>query len=155
MPRYPSARNWATVLYPESMLPMEELLQKLDDMHLGIFLSPVHDKDIDKYGELQKPHYHLLVMYENQRNSLQFTQSVVEPLRGVGAEKVESRRGYARYLCHLDNPDKHRYNVDDVVSFGGKNYFNIINSDSDNLNVILEILDYCDSVCCYDFRCFG
>lgn len=153
MPKYPTARNWATVLYPESCDP--EFRSKLEDMHVAAFLSPLHDSDVDKYGELEKPHYHLMVMYENQRSSSQFVNSVVEPLKGVGAEKVESRRGYARYLCHLDSPGKFRYNTFDVVSFCGVDYDYVINSSSDRIGIMAEMLDYCDSVRNWDFRCFN
>lgn len=39
---------------------------------------------------------------------------------GVGCEVVNSSRAYARYLCHLDNPEKASYKIDQVRQFGGQ-----------------------------------
>ena len=41
---------------------------------------------------------------------------------GVGVEPVKSVRAYARYLCHLDSPDKVCYRTEDVLSLSGADY---------------------------------
>lgn len=133
-------RNWATILYPESMpADWEELI---DELHVSAFLSPLHDSDCDKYGVLVKPHYHFMVMYENPHTQRQFQACVVELLNGAGSWRLESRRGYARYLCHLDHPTKFQYPVEQVRSYCGMDYVSIINSSSDNLQALNDILDF-------------
>ena len=62
--------------------------------------------------------------------------------------------GAARYLCHLDNPEKHRYNPEDVKQLGGLVYDEIINSASDDLLTLYEIFDWIDANVCVSFRQF-
>lgn len=140
--RSPRNRNFYTLLYPESC--NNNFKQILDDMHVSAFLSPLHDKDVDEYGNLKKEHYHLMVMFDNPHTLNQFKDMIVTPLGGVGADICISRRGYARYLCHLDHPDKFQYNPSDVVSFCGISYDNLCSSPSDNMNAIKDILDFLD-----------
>ena len=48
------ARNFATIIYPESA--PNDFLLILKDFKVNFFLSPLHDKDCDIHGELKKPH---------------------------------------------------------------------------------------------------
>lgn len=41
--------------------------------------------------------------------TIEQAKDLFEQIGGVGCEKVNSIRGYARYLCHLDNPEKAQY----------------------------------------------
>lgn len=138
-----TARNWATILYPESCHP--DFMDMIADFHVPAFLSPLHDHDVDKYGEVKKAHYHLMVMYEYRKSDMQFSKDVVQPLLGVGVELVHSRRSYARYLCHLDDPGKYQYDVSQVQSFGGVDYGLVVHSPSSDLLVISEIISYIQS----------
>lgn len=114
----------------------------IEELHISALLSPLHDHDLDKMGVLKKPHYHFMVMYESPHTDRQFMSRIVEPLCGAGAAMLESRRGYARYLCHLDNPGKYVYDTSQVVSYCGVDYYSLINSSSDNLEVLREIFSY-------------
>ena len=77
-------------------------------------ISPLHKDDVNPYGEVKKPHYHVIVMFDSVKTLEQFAE-FADTFGGVGKEKVNSIRGYARYLCHLDNPEKAQYNPYDVV----------------------------------------
>lgn len=128
-------RNFATVVYSE------ESLQLLRDLHIPCFISPCHDKDINPTGEPKKPHWHVLINYEGVKSEEQVRRDISE-FGGVGCEIVKSNRAYARYLCHLDNPEKARYNINDVQNVGGLDYINIINSVADEIACLEEICDY-------------
>lgn len=148
-----TGRNWATVLYPDSM--PADVWERIDDLHISCFVSPLHDHDVDKYGEILKPHYHVMFMFDNKQSANQFKITVCDMICSVGQERVNSRRGYARYLCHMDNPEKYQYSVDDVRSYCGVSYYNIINSQADYVDLQRDILDFCDSMKVYNFRIFG
>ena len=94
-------RNFATVVYPESA--PENWQEILAGMFVPAFISPLHDKDINPTGEPKKPHYHVVVMNDGKK-SIEQAQELFAAIGGVGCEVVQSIRGYARYLCHLDNP---------------------------------------------------
>lgn len=133
-------RNWACILYPESVA--SDWQTKLDDYHVPYLLSPLHDHDVNANGEKKKAHYHLLLLYDGVKTEDQ-VKEVFTSLGGVGCEVVNSIRQYARYLCHLDNPDKWRYQESDVRS-SGVDYMEIISLVSDKYAAIRDILQFCN-----------
>ena len=132
-------RNWASILYEESAyFNWRDILAS---MHIDAFVSPYHDKDITATGEPKKPHYHIILMFSSVKSYDQAKEIFLE-LGAVGCEFVQSLRAYCRYLCHLDNPEKYRYNTSDVVTFGGVDYLSICSSASDKFVIIRQILQF-------------
>ena len=133
-------RNFATVVYPESA---PELWQDiLNECFVPAFISPLHEYDVNPTGEVKKPHYHVIIMFDSTKTNEQACE-IFNKIGGVGCERVQSIRGYARYLCHLDNPEKHQYRVEDVRSFCGADYTGTIGLATDKYKAIGEIIDYC------------
>lgn len=133
-------RNFCTVVYPESA--PENWLSILSDQCISAFVSPLHDSDMDPTGEKKKPHFHVLVSFEGKK-SIPQVESLFSLIGGVGCIIVHSLRAMSRYLCHLDNPDKHQYNIEDVQCFGGADYFSAINLPTDKYIIIREMMDFC------------
>ena len=129
-------RNFATEIYLDSC--HSDWLNILKDSHIPIFVSPLHDKDTKENGEPTKPHHHIMVMYEGKK-SLDQVKDFFDSFNGHGIEIIGSVRGYARYLCHLDDPEKYQYEVTDVKSIGGADYFAIIGLASDKYKAIKEM----------------
>lgn len=142
------ARNYATVVYPESM--PDDWLVTLGKSCLEIYISPLHQFDINPTGEKKKPHYHVLICHDGVK-SLEQAKEFINTFGGVGCEVVKSKRGYARYLCHLDNPEKYRYDVNDVQCMGGADYLTLIQSSSDKLYVMMEIETLCERFNIYSY----
>lgn len=134
-------RTWATVVYPDSA--PDRWVEILGEQCIPCFISPLHDQDVNPTGESKKPHYHILFCFDGMKSSDQVAH-YVSLIGGVGLEKVGSTRGYARYLCHLDNPDKAQYDTAQVRQFGGADYFDMIGLPVDRYNAICEMMDYCD-----------
>lgn len=137
-------RNFATVIYPDSENTPADWLTVIQDFKTPVLVSPFHDLDINVTGEPKKPHYHVLIMFEGMKSQDQ-VRELFDQIGGVGLETVNSLRGYARYLCHLDNPDKHQYSPGDVLQFGGVDYIDMIGLPSDRYEVIGEMIDYCEA----------
>ncbi len=116
-------------------------------------ISPLHDQDLNADGEVKKPHYHVILLWDGPTTKSN-AQAVVDLIRGVGCFAMATLRGASRYLCHLDNPEKHRYNPEDVKQLGGLVYDEIINSASDDLLILYEIFDWIDENVCVSFRQF-
>lgn len=133
-------RNVATVVYPESA--PNDWIEILSNYHVPCFISPLHDKDINPTGENKKPHYHVLIFLEGPREPSYFDK-IIKSIGGVGLEVISSLRGYARYLCHLDNPEKAQYKIEDVKAFGGACYSTVINLASDKYRLIKEMISFC------------
>lgn len=134
-------RNYATVVYPESA--PENWLIILEQLFVPCLISPLHDRDVNSTGEPKKSHYHVLFMFDCVKTKEQ-VKVIIEQIGGVGCEAVNSLRGYARYLLHLDNPEKAQYNIGDVRQFGGVDYRKIISLASDIDASCEELLDFCE-----------
>lgn len=137
-------RNFATVVYPDSENTPEHWLSILEEFKTPILVSPFHDQDLNVTGEVKKPHYHVLIFFEGMKSQDQ-VKELFDQVGGVGLETVNSLRGYARYLCHLDNPDKHQYSPADVKQLSGADFFEIIQLPSDRYGLIGEMIDYCQA----------
>lgn len=141
-------RNYATVVYPDSC--PDNWQEILVQQFVPSFISPLHDKDINPTGEPKKPHWHVIIMFEGVK-TIEQAKAIFDLIGGVGCERVNSIRGYSRYLCHLDNPDKAQYNVDDVRSLSGADYTSCIGLATDRYKAIDEMMQYCDDNNVYSY----
>lgn len=133
-------RNYATVVYPDSA--PEGWRELLNNYHVPALISPLHDRDTNPSGEPKKPHYHVLLMFESPKDYDNQVKPIFAAIGGVGTEHVNSARGYARYLCHLDNPEKAQYDPVDVVQMGGADYSAIVHLPTDDYKMLQEIMTY-------------
>lgn len=134
-------RNFATVVYPESAPGNWQDL--LSAFMVPSFVSPLHDKDINPTGEPKKPHYHVVIMFDSVK-TVEQAKELFLSIGGVGCEVVQSIRGYARYLCHLDNPEKAQYTIDDVKALCGADYIGTIGLAIDKLKALDEMQEFCE-----------
>lgn len=133
-------RNFATIVYPESA--PENWRDILTDQHVAALISPLHDKDHNPDGTQKKPHYHVMLIFDSVKNFETQVKPIFDEIGAVGREEVNSARGYARYLCHLDNPEKAQYSPADVTAMGGADYDAITHLPTDNLKALGEVFDY-------------
>lgn len=130
-------RNWAFVLYPESM--PEDWQDVIVRSGIPCAVSPLHDSDTNPTGEAKKEHYHVILCYDGPTtysNVAAFTAS----LNGTIPQPLESLKGYYRYLTHKDNPEKAQYDEADIICFNGFNPRDFIElSKSEVLTLIKEI----------------
>jgi quinol monooxygenase YgiN len=79
-----------------------------------------HDKDFDKNGELLETHTHIYLEYTNPRkvstvaNLLEVETNFVEVIR--------NKKGYLRYLTHMDEKEKHVYDASEVYTNSTQSY---------------------------------
>lgn len=141
-------RNFATVIYPESA--PENWFEILSGLMIPAFISPLHDSDVNPDGEIKKPHYHVMLMFDSVKTQEQ-AKVVFEQIGGVGSEIVQSQRGYARYLCHLDNPEKYQYDQADVTCLCGADYSAVISIVTDKYKAVKEMIEFCQKNCVTSF----
>lgn len=135
-------RNWAFILYDDSA--PKNWAEILDDMHVRALVSPLHDRDVfTNTGELKKAHRHVLVAYDGPVTEKVATERL-SVFGGTRPQAVESLSGYARYLVHMDNPEKAQYESADVMQFGGIDFFEVVQTNCDRLSAIAEMQEYCD-----------
>lgn len=151
-------RNFATIVYPSKEyldsigsgydgsdnygLAPENWREIVSNLHIPVLISPLHFDDKNPDGKIKKPHWHVLFMFESVKEWETQVKQIFDSFGGVGRENVNSARGYARYLCHLDNPEKVQYNPDEVICYGGADYKAIIHLPTDDIKMLKEIFEY-------------
>lgn len=146
-------RNWAFVCYPES-LP-DNWQEILIESGIPFAVSPLHDRDMNPDNTEKKPHYHIILNYDNTttyNNVVRF----LEPFNCPIPQPLESIRGYYRYLTHKDNPEKFQYDESEIVCFNGfdsSNFTELTQSQIENIkyeiiNFIIDnnIYEYADLI---------
>lgn len=146
------ARAWWGILYEESA-PKNWRNMIADDL-VETLISPLHDKDLLPNGEPKKAHYHILISFkspttrENAADTMERWGCVVQrrwPKPGEpDAFKVKDFKQAARYLCHLDQADKYRYEISDVQSIGAIDYPALVMSATDEDAMLDEIFETMD-----------
>lgn len=134
-------RNFATVVYPDSA--PDNWQEILLEQFVPAFISPFHDKDKNPNGEDKKPHWHVMIMFDGVK-TIEQAVSIFQKIGGVGCEIIQSQRGYARYLCHMDNPEKYQYSQDDVRTMCGADYASAIGLATDKYKALGEMQDFCE-----------
>lgn len=137
----PRSNYYACLVYEDSAPNNWQLI--LADLHVPCFISPYHDSDINADGTPKKPHWHVMFLFDSLKTRKQ-AETLFKMINGVGVEFILSKRGYARYLCHLDNPEKFQYPVEHVQAFSGADYFSIIDVVTDRYQAISEMQEFID-----------
>lgn len=108
-----TARTYSASLKPSwTSEEISELANKMAGTALVFGIT--HDKDIDDNGELVEAHTHLLIDYETPRKI-----TTVSNLLGVAEnfiEVVKNKKGFLRYLTHMDEVDKYKYSSSEVIT---------------------------------------
>lgn len=141
-------RNYTTVVYEESA--PNDWLDILAAHLVPAFVSPLHKDDENPDGEKKKAHYHVVIMFDNTK-TIEQAREITTSIGGVGCEAVKSIRGVARYLCHLDNPEKAQYDTTNVRCFCGADYHDVISLKIDKFVAIGEMEEFCEK---YDIVSF-
>ena len=109
--------NWSFVAYPDSLPDNWQSI--INQYHIPWFLSPLHDSDLNADETEKKPHYHIILNFESLKTFEQVSEITQGELNATIPVIVKSMKGYLRYFCHLDNPEKHQYNISDIKCYGG------------------------------------
>lgn len=138
------SRAFWFLVYPEGM--SEDFVDVLNASGgKGFYI--LHDMDKLEDGAAKKAHYHVLIIFENAHslNSVKKIGVRCGAANGV-IEAVNNSVACARYLCHMDSPLKHRYNVCEVKCFGGADYQAFCETSGDRrkarLEVVREMIEY-------------
>ncbi len=108
MPSFKS-RVFCAILYDEDETHRNAINLIKEKYNYALIL---HDKDEDENGNLKKPHYHVILKFENGRwssalaESLKIGENYLEPCKKIKSALL--------YLIHFNDYDKYLYSVDDV-----------------------------------------
>lgn len=156
-------RGWVWVQYPDSV--DENWLEMLENEGVPVYISPLHDRDENADGTPKKPHNHALLLWSSP-NTYENARAIADAIGGVMPPKnpapgkpkpwAQDVRAAARYLCHLDNPDKAQYDPNDVkcINCTLSDYFELIENSADDDETLDEIFDFIDANSIVSFAAF-
>lgn len=137
------SNKWAFLLYKESV--PDNYLDILEEMHIPFVLSPWHDKDINKEtGEFKKAHKHGVLFFDSLKSYSQVSDVLTSKLNTPAhVEIVMSPKGMYDYFIHAENPEKTRYNIEDIESGCGfeLDKFLIENNSDKFLSTVIDIIE--------------
>lgn len=110
------ARHWSILVYPESA--PEDWVELIAQTHLAFAISPLHDKDVDKNGELIKSHWHVILSWDGPQRATA-AKRIAEMVGAPEPIKLESIRGAYRYFTHKDDRHKYQYGEEDIRIYNG------------------------------------
>lgn len=131
-------RTIAFLFYPENA-PLDSLIDRIKESHVPAFISPLHQPD-DKE---KKEHHHVLLMFDTQMG-VSYLHDLVLYLGGANGYFIHPpKRQYARYLLHLDDPDKEQFS-ESVISLNGADYspYFFSSEDLENGAKIFSLLNF-------------
>lgn len=141
-------RNFTFIVYPESM-PDDFSSVLAGSGSKGFYIF--HDMDKREDGTDKPAHWHVVIMFENQR----YLNSVRKLGLRCGAangyvEPVGDLNIITRYLCHMDDPNKYQYDPSEVISFGGADYLKLCEAKIDRRTkqraMVCQMIDFiCDN----------
>lgn len=134
-------RGYVSIGYTESL--DEEFIEKLEETHVQCLISPLHDKDVDANGNTKKEHYHIMLLFDGPK-TIDQAQAIFDSIGAIKCKAINSVRGQARYLCHLDDPDKAQYDQGDVTCLNGADFFGLIDLPGNKYQAIREMMAYCN-----------
>lgn len=134
------SRNFLGVLYPDSESYICEEVLGLLDSTFKEWAYVLHDKDTDDEGNLKKPHIHWIGKRASPVPISTISNSLGVPYNSVVF--CNRWKQSARYLIHLDSPDKEAYLPSDIVSnFEISKYL----SEMSDLDMAKKILDFVET----------
>ena len=115
----------AVVYVDSDSYDFREVLRSVGLVQGCEYYYALHDLDIDEKGELKKPHYHIIMRFENDRQFSAVARDLGIPENMI--EKSPSFKGGVQYLIHQNAPEKHQY--DKSIISGNGHFSNTFQND--------------------------
>lgn len=128
------SRYWAFIYYEESKI--KDYGKYFQEHGAIAIVSPWHDQDINELtGEHKKKHKHILLIYNNTTTYNQVKKITDDFGSPIPIPQINIK-GAIKYLTHDNNPEKVRYNRDDIELFGINSLSEIIDLTKEDISKI-------------------
>lgn len=146
-PKGTRRKAYSLIVYPDSA--PDDWIEVLNEYCLAhevaCAISPLHDSDVyesgEKIGLTKKPHYH--VLFASQKNIYFSTfSSMASAINQTQGSYVSDLGSAFLYLSHSNAPNKHQYNVDDVLFCGSYESvdFTVVRTHTQNEELYTDLL---------------
>ena len=125
---YDGSDGWGTA--PDNWI------QQMIGAGLMFCVSPLHDKDRNPDGKVKKPHWHVIVSWNNT-TTYRAARGLCDGLKCPPPQLLKSVKGAYRYAQHKDNPEKYQY-MDPPAAYNGWSQ----PLEKDDINRLMEEITY-------------
>ena len=91
----------------------------------------LHDKDINESGEVERKHYHIVIVLRNPYSKMTIVNDISSKLminrNCVGSRKIFDFVLMVQYLIHMNNKEKYQYDLLDIWTNNVNELISIIN----------------------------
>ena len=151
-PKDERTRIWTIIVYEDSApANWREILRSL---HIPVYISPYHDRDIRANGEAKKPHWHVVLSFKGKKSlaQIQAISDMISGTKVIWEEcAVGDLDGMVRYLIHFDDADKAQYDINGIETMGGADVLAHFATANDVDEIVGEMMDWCIEQTCYSF----
>lgn len=145
------SNTWTFVIYPGDSAP-ENYVNIIQRWHIATLLSPIHDKDLNGDETEKKKHIHVMMYFgSGQNKSLNQIQEFSKQLNGTVPFIVHNTNALIRYFVHKDNPEKHQYDLNDLISISGFEYHQAFESYTTEQELYMAIEDIITTNVIYNY----
>lgn len=100
----------------------------------------LHDKDFNDKGEIKKPHYHVMLKFDNARTITSLSKELSIKSNYIEPTKKNYLSGL-RYLIHADDKNKYQYGIDEVDGTLKPKLIESLKGDLSEADYILQIME--------------
>lgn len=145
---YLKLRNYEVILYPENQEHINVLSTIMNKYKYAYIL---HDKDRTETGELKKEHWHVLIFLDNQQSLSAFSKSLDLQKSTNLIQFVKDKKQAIRYLLHVDNDDKERYDLSNIISnIDIAGYFDVKQADEGlDIDMMIDFIENYEGLLSY------
>lgn len=139
------------ILYPEDNESHKKALSLILTKYNSLAIN--HDKDtylfdvtdengetVHHKGDLKKPHYHIIVRFDNARYVSGFTKEL--GIEDNIIQTCSSFKSYVIYLTHIDEPLKYQYQASDFVGWLVPQAIKILDKPQDPGDMLMDVLRF-------------
>lgn len=142
---------WAFIIYPDDNLP-NDYLSIINNWHIPCLLSPIHDLDLNGDETEKKKHIHLMLYFGVGANkSFKQVKLYSDQLNGSNPIIINCTNAMIRYFIHKDNPEKHQYDINDIMSFSGFEYKQAFENYTTDEELYSVIEDFIFTNCIFNY----
>ena len=106
------SKYWTLILYEDSEnLNFNFYVDYIKQNYIYLYIK--HDRDYNEFGEIKKPHYHVVLKFDNYKWLSALSGELNLP--GTYFQPVNSMNAILMYLIHFNQPQKFQYSLNDVV----------------------------------------
>lgn len=116
------SHQWAFILYLESA--PSNWVEILRTTYNSVVVSPLHDSDVKEDGNPDKPHYHVMIVFNNSTTST-VADDIAMNLNASKPIAISNAWNYYNYFDHNHITGKAQYRHDAILFLNGLTEYDI------------------------------